>query len=143
MSSNTRDTILATAEKIMFNKGFTNATISEIAAIAGVVDSVIYHYFNSKEDLLFSIVGYKLIEFMELLTHQLEGILDPISRLRKLIWCYLDYSDNNLGYTNLLMYDCLRNRNFFKHAAYQELRNYASIILTILMITFAKTARPM
>jgi TetR/AcrR family fatty acid metabolism transcriptional regulator len=132
MALNTRRAILTAAEKIMFDKGFTNATISEIAAAVGVVDSVIYHYFSSKEELLFAIIEYKLKEFMELLAHQLEGILDPISKLRKLIWCYLDYCDNNLGYTSLLMYDCLRNRNFFKHSAYQELRNYAAIILDIL-----------
>jgi TetR/AcrR family transcriptional regulator, fatty acid metabolism regulator protein len=132
MALNTKRTILAMAEKIMFDKGFANATISEIAAAVGVADSVIYYYFRNKEELLFAIIEYKLKEFMELLSRQLEGILDPISRLRKLIWCYLDYCDNNLGYTSLLMYDCLRNRNFFKHHAYQELRKYAAIILEIL-----------
>ena len=79
----------------MFDKGFANATISEIAAAVGVADSVIYYYFRKKEELLFAIIEYKLKEFMELLSRQLEGILDPISRLRKLIWCYLDYCDNN------------------------------------------------
>ncbi len=132
MTTTTRNAILDATEKIMFAKGFTNATIAEIASTVGVVDSVIYHYFNNKEEILFAIIDYKLKALNELLANQLEGILDPISRLRKLIWCYLDYSDNNLGYTSLLMYDCLRNKSFFKHSAYQEMRAYAAIILSVL-----------
>lgn len=50
-SGSTRQQILAAAEQIMTKRPY-ESTISEIASSAGVADSVIYHYFKNKEDLL-------------------------------------------------------------------------------------------
>ena len=54
-SRNAKKQILNAAVKIMEQKG-SEATISEIAA-AGVNDSMIYHYFKNKEDLMFHTVS--------------------------------------------------------------------------------------
>ena len=52
--------ILAAAEEIISNKGFKEATISEIASQAGINDSIIYRYFKGKEDVL---LYYSYIRF--------------------------------------------------------------------------------
>ena len=52
MSLNTtKDTILKAALSLFIEKGFAGASISQIAKIAQVNQSLIYHHFKSKEDL--------------------------------------------------------------------------------------------
>lgn len=50
-----RAQILEAAAKVFAEKGFQQATISEIAAEAGVSEGTIYNYFRSKEELLINI----------------------------------------------------------------------------------------
>jgi len=119
--SSNKKRILESAEFIMAEKG-KRAKISEIAAHAGVNDSMIYHYYNNKEDLLFSVAEERLSEIREEMEEQLYGILDPIEKLRKLIWFRLHYIDKNRDYGDLLMFECRSNLNFFKHRAFSQAR---------------------
>ena len=50
-----KELILTAAERIFVHKGFSDATVSEVAREAGLSDATIYEYFSSKEELLFSI----------------------------------------------------------------------------------------
>lgn len=49
-----RDEILAAALSVFSMKGFEGASVKEIARRAGVAPGLLYHYFASKEDLLFA-----------------------------------------------------------------------------------------
>jgi AcrR family transcriptional regulator len=49
-----RDEILAAALSVFSEKGFEGAAVKEIAHRAGVAPGLLYHYFESKEDLLFA-----------------------------------------------------------------------------------------
>lgn len=49
-----RDEILAGALAVFSEKGFEGASVKEIAQRAGVAPGLLYHYFESKEDLLFA-----------------------------------------------------------------------------------------
>ena len=60
--TNKRQTILDVAVSVMTLKG-KDSTISEIADKAGVTDSVIYHFFKNKDDLLFFAAGEYFIRF--------------------------------------------------------------------------------
>ncbi|MGQ9645800.1 MAG: TetR/AcrR family transcriptional regulator [Thermodesulfobacteriota bacterium] len=127
-----RNSILKSAEKIMSVKGLNSSTISEIAKDAGVTDSVIYQFFKGKEDLLFSVAGERMTDVIAHLNEHLEGIRDPESRLRKMIWFHLHYNDTFRDYACLLLLECRSNRNFYMHDAYQLIRKYAGIMLHIL-----------
>ena len=50
-----KDRIMDAALRIFAEKGFQNATITEISKAAGVSEATIYEYFGTKEDLLFAI----------------------------------------------------------------------------------------
>ena len=130
-SGNTRELILSAAEQIMTKRPY-ESTIGEIAGTAGVTDSVIYHYFKNKEDLLFSITGEHMKEAILKLNEQLEGIFDPTSRLSKLIWFHLNYNFTHSDYSRLLLFECRSNRNFYHHEAYDLIRQYAGILTSIL-----------
>ena len=124
--------ILDAAEKIMSNKGLSNSSIAEIAKNAGVTDSVIYRFFKGKEDLLFSIAGTRMKDILKYLDEHLQGISDPESRLRKMIWFHLYYNDTYREYARLLLLQCRSNKNFYQHNAYSLIRQYAGILLGIL-----------
>lgn len=62
--------IQAAAKKVFFQKGFQNASVEEVAKIAGVSKGTIYFYFKNKDDLYISLMlplteelGRRLIDF--------------------------------------------------------------------------------
>ncbi|MDM0014925.1 helix-turn-helix domain-containing protein [Variovorax sp. J22P168] len=50
------ETILRTALSVMVKKGYRNTTIEHIADSSGLTKGAVYHYFNSKEDLLMAVL---------------------------------------------------------------------------------------
>jgi TetR/AcrR family transcriptional regulator, fatty acid metabolism regulator protein len=124
--SDKRKKILDAAESIMSAKG-RSATISEISAAAGVTDSMLYHYFKNKEDLLFSVTQERLRDALENLEEQLQGIMDPVSQLSKLIWFQLYYHDTHSDYANLLLFECRSSKSFMMHEAYNLIKRWSDI----------------
>ncbi|MCP4551620.1 MAG: TetR/AcrR family transcriptional regulator [Bacteroidetes bacterium] len=124
--------ILNAAEQVMSVKGLIHSSISEIAEIAEVQESAIYQYFKGKEDLLFSVTNVRLKEALKLLYEQLEGIEDPASRLRKMIWFNLHYNDTHKKYARLLLMECRYSKSFYQHQAYSYVRQYVGNLLSIL-----------
>lgn len=55
-----RQEILSAARKVFAAKGFTNATLDEIAAESEFAKGTLYNYFKSKEELFLSIIGSML-----------------------------------------------------------------------------------
>ncbi|RJX28674.1 MAG: TetR/AcrR family transcriptional regulator [Desulfarculus sp.] len=128
----TRESILKNAEVLVSDNGIQNVTISEIAKRTGVADSVIYHYFKNKEDLVFSIAKSHFRNAYNELHDQLEGILEPVSKLSKMIWYHLRYGQTHYNYPRIWLFECRANRSFYKHSAYQAVRKYAEVLLSIL-----------
>ncbi|ACL05042.1 transcriptional regulator, TetR family [Desulfatibacillum aliphaticivorans] len=128
----TKDRILLAAEELITANGIAETTIAKIAQKAEVADSLVYQYFKNKQDLLFSVASIKLEEALDLLAEQLEGIKDPESRLRKLIWYGLKYNDLNPGYARILLFECRSNADFYKTEAYRKIRKHAGIMTDIL-----------
>lgn len=52
-----RNQILDAATRVFAEKGFHRATIKDIAHVAGIADGTIYTYFDSKTDVLLSILN--------------------------------------------------------------------------------------
>ncbi|MFY9166832.1 MAG: TetR/AcrR family transcriptional regulator [Desulfomonilia bacterium] len=132
MVEDKRAKILSSAEEIMSEKSMVDATISEIAARAGVADSVIYQYFKSKEDLLFSVPGERMKEVLFLLREHLQGIRDSESRLSKMIWFHLRDIDTHPGYGRILILECRSSPEFYLTPAYQLVKEYAYVMYGIL-----------
>lgn len=56
--------VLATASKVFADQGYS-ATIDQIAAAMGVTKGHIYHYFSSKQEILFQIFSQGMNSFLE------------------------------------------------------------------------------
>jgi AcrR family transcriptional regulator len=124
--------ILTAAEEIISKKGFKEATISEIASQAGINDSIIYRHFKGKEDLLFSIVEERLKEGLALLDRDLQGLNDPKSQLRKMMWGNLWYQNAYSAYSRILLFECRSSPSFYSSPAYLLVQKYLGRLITIL-----------
>ena len=85
--------IVKSAQYMFAEYGLEASSISQLAENAGVADSMIYHYFKNKEDLLFFALADKMVEVEKALQFHLEGVIDPVSRLGKVIWFHLWLND--------------------------------------------------
>ncbi len=127
----TKKQILDAAVILLAQKG-TETTISEIAASAGVKDSIIYHYFKNKRDLLFYAVGELLKKMMADLEYQLQGIREPVSRLSKLIWFQLFYHEDHPQYARFTIFECRADSAFFQHEASAPFIQWLRILNSII-----------
>lgn len=129
---NRREEILLAAEDIISRKGLADTKISEIARAAGIADSVIYQYFKGKQDILFCTAEKRLEEFLANLNEHLQGIQDPESRLRKVIWFHLYNNDTHPAWLNIQLLECRVLREFYETPAYHLIRTYSGILRAIL-----------
>jgi TetR/AcrR family fatty acid metabolism transcriptional regulator len=114
--------ILEAALGLFGRKGFEATTVSAICEAAGVSEATLYEYFESKEQVLFSIAElYTRREF-----ERLEGIRhyirDPREKLRVVIQAYLEFYERNPMYTSVALLTLKASRNFTGSEAYQVVR---------------------
>ena len=80
-----REQILQSAAKIFATEGFDRASMAQLARECGISKANIYHYYDSKDAILFDILDSYLSGLRDLiLATELEG-LSPEDRLRRVI----------------------------------------------------------
>lgn len=127
------DLIMKAAIEIFAGKNFKDVTISEIAERAGVAVGTVYEYFNNKEDLYFSIPQKTSEDFNEQLRLHLEGLHSTAEKIRKFIWFYLYYFENDPIYTELVLMELRVNKNFFNNTKhYRGLSDGTAEILKLI-----------
>ena len=117
--------ILKAAENTFAQKGFHEATISDIAKNAEVSEATIYEYFSSKEELLFSIPAETIHQYQEKNHEILEYIQGAANKLKFLIYRHLKLYASNPDYANVVMLILKGNRNFLKTEAYKIVQRSA------------------
>lgn len=120
--------ILEAATKIFSEKGFQDATISEIAKAAGVSDAFVYEYFNTKENLLFSIPSQHMQKLHQDLEFHLKLIRGAVNKLHATLYMQLLYYNDHPEFTAVLMLILKHNRKFIDTEAHKEIRNYLKIV---------------
>ncbi|BBO86874.1 TetR/AcrR family transcriptional regulator [Desulfosarcina ovata] len=135
--NNKKEAILAVAQAIFTEKGLRDATITEIAKEAGVVDSIIYHYFKNKEDLLYWAFAEQMKLALKELYFHFEGIMGPVSKLGKMVWFHLYMNDFNKGNVRIhknLFLECRSNKEFYNHECRKTLQKYTRVLVDILRL---------
>jgi AcrR family transcriptional regulator len=80
-----RSMIRNVAAKLFVDKGFENTSIKDLAAAAGISTSVIYYYFDSKEELLYQIVDETLNAGLELISEVEKSEKSPKEKLTSVL----------------------------------------------------------
>ena len=121
--------IINTALKVFAEKGFQNATISEISKAAGVSEATVYQYFGTKEELLFSIPEKISNESTGELERMLPYIKSTESRLRAILYTFVNLYETNTDYSNLVLLQLMSNKEFRNTAAHAAIRKSARMLL--------------
>ncbi len=100
--------ILEAARRVFATKGFSQATVDDIASAAGVAKGTVYLYYESKRDIYFAALKSGIEQMYSKLDEELKKVSTPEEKLRALIGVKLAYFDDN--------------RDFFK-IYYSELGN--------------------
>ncbi|MBU1276103.1 MAG: TetR/AcrR family transcriptional regulator [Proteobacteria bacterium] len=127
-----RERILQSACRVINEKGYSGASVRDIAAEAGLTEPTIYLHFKGKEEVLFSIVEQQVEDSLVFMREHMAGISGAHQKLRKLIWAHLRYNDLHQDYLKLVLLDCRSNYSFYKSDAYKVIRRYSGIVLSII-----------
>lgn len=84
-----RQAILKASARLFARDGYDRASMAEIAAECSISKALLYHYYDTKEQLLVAIIRAHLEELVSA-TEAAEGVSDPGARLRALVGALLD-----------------------------------------------------
>ncbi len=85
-----RSAILRRAAALFAGQGYDRTSMTEIAAALGVSKALFYHYYPSKDALLFDIIRSHLLELVAVTEAASDPTLPPRARLRAVIAAILD-----------------------------------------------------
>ena len=77
--------ILQAALELFSERGFAGTGIRDIAKASGLKSSGLYHYMETKDDLLFEIIQQGLVASFEASNQSIAGVDNPIARIVALI----------------------------------------------------------
>ena len=89
-----REQIVRAAIELFARKGYHETTLRDLAEEAGISYGNIYDYVGSKEDILFLIHQYLCEIIFEELDIAVEGLTDPLEKLRRMVRAEFNLMDN-------------------------------------------------
>ncbi len=89
--------ICQSAARVFYEKGFLSATLADIASVVGLTKGAIFHYFSTKEELLFLIL-YRYYEFaLSRMKNELQSQQFPRDRIFTYIRIFImGYKDRQI-----------------------------------------------
>jgi TetR/AcrR family transcriptional regulator, cholesterol catabolism regulator len=126
------ESILRTAAAIFAEKGYHQASIRDIARGTGVSLSGLYYYFDSKEELLFLIQDHAFGTLLENVERLLEGVDEPLRRLRILMETHLRYFISAKAEMKLLSHEAEALTGDFRRNVNRKKRRLTEIAMAIL-----------
>lgn len=126
-----RSLITEAAVEVFAEKGFRQARVSDIAKRAGVADGTIYLYFKNKEDVLLSIFEVKMDILLDGLAIELEGIDDPITRIRRFARFHYVQVRTNRAAAEVLQVELRLSHKFLKEYRPEKLWQYLGVFAAI------------
>lgn len=101
--------IFEAALKVIKQKGFHKARMSDIAKEAAISYGLVYHYFKNKEDLFDAILNRWWDGLFQLMTGLSEGGYDVRKKLRRIIDHFLDTYQTNPELVNIFITEISRS----------------------------------
>ena len=100
-----RKDIINAAERVVFSKGYENASMDEVAKEAEFSKRTVYVYFSSKEQIYFEIMirGYKLLIKMIEKSFQASRPQNALEELRCIFFTFFGFSEEYPEYFKAIM----------------------------------------
>jgi len=100
--------ILDTAAAVVTDVGVEKSSMAEIARQAGISKALLYHYYQSKDELVLDIVRRHLFNLDTALDHADDISLTPPERLERLVSAVIDQYEN-AGKLHQVQQNCMGN----------------------------------
>jgi AcrR family transcriptional regulator len=123
--------IMREAAAIFAGKGFHRASIRDISRATGVSLAGLYHYFRSKEELLFLIQEHCFTTVLDKLERRLAGVDDPEARLRIMVENHLRFFVDNMDEMKMLSHEADALTGEYQKRVNARKRRYTEICLDI------------
>ncbi len=120
------------AARVFNKKGYLETNIDDIAAAAKMSKGGIYHYFSSKDEILFFILdSYMDIVLNDLESH-IQALRDSPSKIKFIIKRHIDLYANYMAQAKTLLHDahCLSPKRF--RSINVKEREYYRIVMDVL-----------
>lgn len=112
------DHILRAGTRVIAREGYQKASMRAVAKAAGVSLANIYHYFDSKEKILFVIQFRTFNSLLTTIQEKLHGVDDPIEQLRAMVQAHVVYFASHMEELRV----CSHELDSLTGRAYDELR---------------------
>lgn len=110
--------ILGAATAVIAQVGYQRASMRAVAKAAGVSLAGMYHYFDSKEKMLFLIQFRAFNSLLNNLREKLHGVDEPVEQLRVMIRAHIGYFAANMA----ALKTCSHELDSLSGEAYDETR---------------------
>ncbi len=127
-----RSQILKTAIKVFSSKGFSSATISEVAKQASLGDATLYEYFDNKEAILLGAAESYLQNLVSDEDINLRDLSEPEKALRKMIWRWIWQLYTCEEFSRVLTLELFRSINFYSTPGYRYLTAFQEKIQKVI-----------
>jgi TetR/AcrR family fatty acid metabolism transcriptional regulator len=127
-----REAILRAASRTFAQRGFFNAQVADVARAAGVAAGTVYLYFRSKDDLLVSIFEKTMREAIDDGRAALEGVDDPVERLRRIARLHLERVGRDRDLAIVFQVELRQSTKFMEHFSATRFREYLGIIRDVI-----------
>ncbi|MFZ3263754.1 MAG: TetR/AcrR family transcriptional regulator [Terriglobales bacterium] len=124
--------ILSHATEVFCEKGYEGASMRDLSRATGMSLAGLYHYFGSKERLLYLIQKHTFSTIVDKLKARLEGVTDPGNRLRIFIANHLEYFVTNQSGLKVLAHEDEALKNGFGSEIAAIKREYYRICLGLI-----------
>lgn len=98
-----RELILDAAQKVFSEKGFHQATVEEVAELAGVGKGTVYLYFAGKKELLVALLEDRLRAIRVLLEERLGRVSSSKEKLRQVVALHFEFFDRYRDFLSLML----------------------------------------
>jgi len=110
--------ILEAATGLIAQVGYEKASTRAVAKAAGMSLAGLYHYFDSKEKILFLIQFRTFSSLVNALRERLHGVSDPVEQVRVMIRAHVDHFAANMAALKV----CSHELDSLSGAGYEETR---------------------
>lgn len=83
------EAIVAAAAQLFAERGFSGTSLKDIADAVGVLKGSLYHYIDSKDDLLFEVIKVPYVGIRENMAHSDHFASDPVRQLAAFSFCHV------------------------------------------------------
>lgn len=131
--------ILREAAQLFGGRGFESTTMNDVAEACGTSKSHLYHYFGSKEDLLFAIISEHIESLADELTEAVSHAGSPRQRFEYLVQRFVEQASASRNEHLVLMHAL----KFLAEAQRQHVRQLQTQLLDLLVDTLGEINPPL